>query len=407
MKGDRRGRRAAAAGARLLPLAVAGLAALARPGAAQSAPFGGYLLNVAGVSGSSLLGPGGASDFLRLRLMAAPAAGPFRLEAAYEQLLLVQERAAAALGALAPGAAPASGEWLDLDWTIARRTDGRVLWRHRFDRLDVALPAGRFEARLGRQAVSWATTLLLTPADPFAPFDPSDPFREYRSGVDAARLQFFPGPFGQLDLVVRPERSAGTRTLTAAARGRVTVAAWDLSAWAGAVHGEAAAALGATRAVAGAALRLEAEVRRDTAGAAVLRAVAGADRRWSVLGRDLYAVLELQHDGFGAARASDLVAVLASTPYRRGDLQVLGRDVAAGQVTYQIHPLVTAELLALWDLRDGSLLGAPAASWSATSSVTVRLGAFLPAGPRGSLLAPGSEFGAAPRYAYASLSAFF
>lgn len=385
-------------------LAAFALAATAAPAAAQLGPLTGYYQNVPGVAGASLLGPGGWSDYQRLRLMLAPTVGPLRLEAAYEQLFLYQQGAGSAFGALVPGTAPASGDWLDLDRTIAQ--GAHTLWRHRLDRLDVALPAGALELRVGRQAISWATTLLLTPADPFAPFDPSDPFREYRSGVDAVRLQFFPGPFGQLDLVVRPERTPVGRTVTAAVRGRVTAAAWDLSAWAGAVHGEGAAALGATRAVAGAELRAEAEVRRD-AGGGVLRAAIGADRRWSVLGRDLYVVVEYQHDGFGAARAADLPSVLLSAPYRSGDLQVLGSDVAASQISWQVHPLVSAELTALWDLRDGSVLAGPALSWSASDDATVRAGAFLPAGRGGTLLAPASEFGPAPRYAYAALAWFF
>jgi len=381
------------------------VAAVPRPAGAQPGPLSGYALNVAGASASSVFGPGGLSDFQRLRLMLGPALGPLRFEAAYEHLLLYQQHAGTAFGALAPGAAPASGDWLRLDWTLEQ--GGSVLWRHRFDRLDVALPLGRFEARVGRQAISWATTLLLTPADPFAPFDPSDPFREYRSGVDAARLQYFPSPFGQLDLVVRPEGGANGHTVTAAARGRVTVASWDLSGWAGVVHGEAAAAAGATGTAAGAALRLEAEVRRDTAGAAVVRAAAGAYRRWSVLGRDLYVVLEYQHDGFGASGAGALASVILSAPYRRGELQVLGRDVAAGQLTYQLHPLLSGELLTLWDLRDGSLLFAPAASLSASNNVTVRASAFLAVGPGASGARLASEFGSVPRFGYLSVSLFF
>ncbi len=389
-------------GALLLAVACAAPVPCAAQG--PSRVFAGYYLNVGGASGSNTLVAGGLSDFQRLRLMAAPALGPFRFEAAYEQLFLYQEHPKAAFAALAPGTGPASGTWLDLDWTIADRT--HVLWRHRFDRLDVALPAGRFEARIGRQAVSWATTLLFTPADPFAPFDPSDPFREYRTGVDAARLQYFPGPLSQIDLVVRPERDAGTRTVSALARGKLTIAAFDLSLWAGALHGEAAAAAGLTRAVAGAALRAEAELRRDTAGT-VLRAAVGADRRWSVFDRDLYLVVEYQHDGFGAAGAGALTAVLLSAPYRRGELQVLGRDVAGGQLTYQVHPLVAAELLALGDLRDGSALVAPALSYSASGAITLRAGLFLAAGRGPGPAGLGSEFGSVPAFGYASLSAFF
>ncbi len=139
----------------------------------------------------------------------------------------------------------------------------------------------------------------------------------------------------------------------------------------------------------------------------MLRAAAGADRRWSLLGRDLYVVVEYQHDGYGAARPSDLTAVLLSTPYRRGDLQVLGRDVAAAQLSWQVHPLVSTEVAALWDLRDGSLLVGPAATWSVSAAASLRAGAFLPSGPEGTALAPGSEFGPAPRSGYAALSWFF
>ena len=142
----------------------------------------------------------------------------------------------------------------------------------------------------------------------------------------------------------------------------------------------------------------------------MLRFAAGLDRRWTVLGRDLYAVLEVQHDGFGAAGPGDLAAVLASAPYRRGELQVVGRDVAAGELQYQVHPLVSAELTVLWDLRDGSALIAPAVGVSASNDVALRLGAFLPAGSGAVSLGSGtlgSEFGVAPSFGYASVSWFF
>jgi hypothetical protein len=396
-------RRTAARGALLL---VAGCAAAA-PCSAQAGPLTGYYLNVAGTSGSSPFSAGGASDFQRLRLMLAPSLGPLRLDAAYEQVLLYQQRPGAGFTALTPGASAASGEWLHLDWTLAEQ--GHWTWRHRFDRLSLALPAGRFELKLGRQAISWATTLLLTPADPFAPFDPSDPFREYLTGVDAARLQFFPGPFSGVDVVVRPMRTPAGRTVTAVARGKLKVGTVDLSAWGGALFGDPAAAVGATGAVAGAAWRAEMALREDSSGSAVVRAAIGLDRRWSLFGRDLYAVLEFQHDGFGAATARQLGAVLVSAPFRRGELQVLGRDVAAGQLQYQVHPLVSAQLLVLWDLGDGSAIVGPAVAVSASDDVSLRAGAFLPVGPGGVGAGGtiGSEFGVAPTFGYASVSWFF
>ncbi len=68
---------------------------------------------------------------------------------------------------------------------------------------------------------------------------------------------------------------------------------------------------------------------------------------------------------------------------------------------------MSAEWRTLWDVRDGSALFTPAASWSASSAVTVRGGLFFSAGSKGTLLAPGSEFGIVPTFGYVSVAAFF
>jgi hypothetical protein len=390
-------------------LAATLAAALAATAAhAQEPVVRGYYLNVASASGSSAYGAGGASDFQRLRLMIAPAAGPLRIDVAYEHTLLYAQNASAALGALTPGSQPSSINRLDLDWPVGINLGHDVQWRHRLDRLSATLTAGGAELRVGRQTISWANTLFLTPADPFSPFDPSDPFREYRGGVDAVRLQLFPSAFSAAEVVVRPERTPVGRTLTALARGKLSAGGWDLSAWGGALHDRAAAAAAVTRTLAGAALRGEITLRRDAGGHTITRFAVGADRRWSVLRRDLYLVAEYQHDGYGAARPGDLAAVGASLPYVRGEMQVAGRDVAALQATYQLHPLVSAALLTLADLHDGSVLFGPGLSYSVSDAVGLRAGAYLGVGRGpGPVGAPGSEFGGVPRTGYVALSAFF
>jgi hypothetical protein len=400
---------AALGAARAATLALTLAAALTAPAAQAQEPIvRGYYLNVAGASGAGAYGAGGASDFQRLRLMIAPTAGPLRIEAAYEHTLLYSRDAVATLGALAPVSERSSINWFGLDWPVGVNLGHNVQWRHRLDRLSATLTAGHAELRVGRQAISWATTMFLTPADPFSPFDPSDPFREYRSGVDAARLQIFPSAFSTAEIVVRPERTPTGRTLTALARGKLSVGGWDLSAWGGALHDRAAAAVAVTRTLAGAALRGEITLRRDAGGRTITRFAVGADRRWSVLRRDLYLVVEYQHDGYGAARASDLAAVGASLPYLRGEMQVAGRDVAALQATYQLHPLVSAALLTLADLRDGSALLGPALAYSVSDAVGLRAGAYLGVGRGpGPFGVPQSEFGGIPRTGYVALSAFF
>jgi hypothetical protein len=373
---------------------------------AQAPRVSGYYQNVGSVSGRVGAGGVALADLVRLRLMVAPAWGPVGGELALEHTLDWESGTAAAqaLGLLSstrPG-----DDWLGTDWTIHQ--DRAVVWRQRLDRVNVALSHGAWSLRVGRQAISWGTTLFLTPADPFAPFDPADPFREYRRGVDAVRVQWYPGPQSLVDVVVRPASTPYGSTLTALVRGMTTVHGWELSAWGGTVHDAAAAAAGLTRSVGASALRAEVVMRRDSSDAVVLRGTVGLDRRVTLAGRDLYGVIEYQHDGFGAARAGQLAAVGLSRPAQRAELQVLGRDEAAAQLTYQIHPLLRLDLRASWNLRDGSGLVAPAAELSLSDEVTARGGLFLGVGPAGPIPAlPGSEYGPLPAGAYVAVSGFF
>lgn len=373
--------------------------------AAQIGPVTGYALSVGSATDSSPLNDGEGALFQRLRLTVRPRAGPLDVEIAYEHGLRMHSGSG---GLGSPLGAPTAAAWLDLQWTVV--DDDHVTWTHRFDRLWASVSGAAWEITVGRQTVSWATTLILTPADPFAPFDPSDPFRAYRAGVDAARVQYFPGPLSEVDLVVRPADTREGTTVTALLRGRLALGATDLSGWAGAIHDAPGAALAASRSVGPFELRGEASVREDPDGSgAVLRLAVGADRRLTVAGRDLYVVGEYQHEGFGAADAGDLIEVVLSDPYSRGELQVLGQNELALSGSYQLHPLWSLELLGLLNLGDGSVLLAPAAGYSAASEVALRGGIFFSFGDSSVDVESGvgSEYGPVPASAYVSLTWFF
>lgn len=390
------------AGAVLLTLAV--LATPAGVGA-QQPRLRGYFLHVAIAADEGPFTPRGVTDFQRLRAMATWAPGPLRLDAAYEHSLTLSgvPGGQALTGGL--GQVGAAGDWLPLQGVL--HESERVVWRHRVDRAVATLVLGALELSAGRQPVSWATTLFLTPADPFAPFDPSEPFRTYRPGVDALRVRAFPGAFTEVDLVVRPAETPVGRTLSALARGRTVVAGLEVAGWGGVVHDDAAGGLALTLTVAGAALRAEGVVRR-AADSTVLRAALGADRHFVVAGRSLYLVVEYQHDGFGAGSVDAIVPVVLSPAARRGELQVVGRDVAALQASYRVHALAGVDLLGLVNLRDWSALLAPALSYGASAELTLRGGAFVGLGT-GAIGpgTPGSEFGAVPLLAYVSAELFF
>ena len=408
--------RAPAAG---LPAAAVLVVLAAAPGpvAAQSLRdelrLSGYYLNVATGSLEGPFTPAGATDFQRLRLMAAPELGPLRFDLAYEQALELVSDPGLGLG---PGLGSSSTgiNWLPFQWTIEDWDHGS--WGHRFDRLLVTAPIGESASvTAGRQTISWATSLIFTPTDPFVPFDPADPFREYRAGVDAVRIQGYSGPFTELDFVFRPEDTQEGTTFTAL--GRITTASgpWEVSGWAGVLHDEGAVSAAATLTAAGTAFRGEAELRWPDD---VLRLSIGADRSFPLAGRDLYVVLEYQRDGYGAADPDEYSRVILSAPYRRGEMQVIGRNEAALQASWRATPLLTTDLLTMWNMNDGSFLLSPAASYSLSNETYIRGGFFFGIGSGEgrsvsipaenlSFVLPGSEYGIVPSSLYISLTGFF
>ena len=375
------------------------------PAAAQTPLIRGYYHNLPLWSRATRSRPGGLGDFNRFRLMSQPRFGPLSLEIAYEHTLTSSQLSASPDVPIA--GVPETSPWLDLQWTL--RESDRLSWRHRFDRLNLSwAPTGNLDLTLGRQTASWATTLFLTPADPFSPFNPADPFRAFRGGIDAARLQFHPGPLSQVEVVVRPTRSAAGSEITALGRGLTTWKNWEISGWAGALFDEPAAAAAASGSLGPVAVRGEASLRRIR-GKTVLRGTLGIDRRVTLSNRDLYLVAEYQHDGLGSSGAGQNQSVRESKPFTRGELQVLGRDEAAAQARYQLHPLWNLSLLWLWNLNDRSSLLAPSLSYSASNEVTLTGGLFKGFGndSPGAEGPPASEYGGLGTTAYLSLSIFF
>ena len=259
--------------------------------------------------------------------------------------------------------------------------------------------------------MSWASTFILTPADPFTPFDPADPFREYRAGIDAVRFRAYPGPFSEIDIVVRPISTLGDNRVTALARAKTNWRGWDFGAWGGLVFNEPAGALSVVGALGPWAVRTEVTVRSE-ADEVIVRGTVGVDRRFSVDGRDLYLIAEYQHDGFGAGSSDELLGVLTADPagpFQRGELQVLSRDAIAVQVSYQIRPLWGIDLLTITSLVDGSALLSGGGNWSVGSNSSLRAGFFLGIGDDTVDLITGfgSEFGSRPTVGYLSISHFF
>ena len=390
---------------RTLLIGVCVIALYGGPVYAQAPWLTGYLQTVPLFSAATELGDSNVTGFSRFRLSTEPVLGSVSIEAAYEHALTIQQRGANA--GFGIGAVPSGGEWLELAWTVTE--DEHVRWRHRFDRLNVAWnPTRAVELSAGRQAVSWGTTLFLTPADPFLPFSPADPFRLFRGGVDAARARIYPSPLSQIDLVVRPSRTDVGEEVTALGRGLTTLRNWELSGWGGSLYGDVTGAFGAAGALGGWAVRGDGVV-REIDGSVVFRGAIGLDRALQVGGRDLFLLVEYQRDNLAAAAASEYLDIVQSDAFRRGEFQVLGRDETVFQASYQLHPLWGIAGLWLWNLNDRSALLSPSLAYSAGNEVSIAGAVYFGAGESAiSAECPlPSEYGLAGTTGYASLSWFF
>jgi len=321
------------------------------------------------------------------------------LDVAYEHTLVVHQSGTGGTGSFV---STASGNWWEMDWTVGESDD--AIWAHRFDRAAVSLEGGDFEITAGRQVVSWASTLLFTPADPFTPFDPTDPFREYRAGVDGVRVRWFAGAFSEIDLVFRPTRGIGEDRVTALARAKTNVSGWDLAGWGGVLYDRAAVAGSLVGEFGCWAFRTEASVRFEEDETA-FRGAVGIDRRFTLRARDLFLSFEYQRDDFGATEG-DILDLVTSPAVSRGELQSLSRDALALQGSLQLHPLVATDALVLFSLNDGSVLLAPGVGWSASAALSVRAGLFIGVGDEeiGEIT---SEHGSVPTSVYVAGSVYF
>jgi hypothetical protein len=123
----------------------------------------------------------------------------------------------------------------------------------------------------------------------------------------------------------------------------------------------------------------------------------------------VYIIIEYQHDGLGASNPNEYLDIFQSDPFLRGEHQVLGRDEAVFQGSYQIHPLWSLAGLGLWNLNDKSFLISPSFAYSASDDSTISGGLFFGFGDDEVTSARPlpSEYGLAGTTLYFSVSMFF
>ncbi|MFH1276890.1 MAG: hypothetical protein ABIK65_00700 [Candidatus Eisenbacteria bacterium] len=294
------------------------------------------------------------------------------------------------------------------------------------DRLLLRISRGRADLTVGRQAVTYGKAWFWNPLDVFAPFDPRRFDRDYKSGVDAARLDMALGLTSGVTVVGAAGEKDGEGSddfwngsnYGSSLLGRVftTVLGFDVAAQGGKVYGgyqwggAASGEIGPLEARAECAWfdardpdplpwPLEGDELEDRA-----TWVAGVGR-WFESGLDL----QLEYLDQGLADPDDRNASLARVA--AGHAFHMSRRLLGGLASYDILPIVTGSVAGLVSLDDGSFQVQPGVRWSTGDDSEFVLGGIVNFGdePRGNTVDPGirSEFGTYPHVLYMEFKIYF
>lgn len=337
------------------------------------------------------------------------------LAAAYEHRLRVAPQDTAVGLAILPPDLPAPYRLTQLDQEIA--SGSAYAWRHELDRLALSVHSDRLEVTAGRQAVGWGRGVLFSAVDLFAPFSALEADREWRRGVDAVRAELSFSDTISADAVAALGTSIDDSVFAGRVRGYrgevdlELIGGWrarDLMAGitSSAVIGDAEAH--AELAVFRAPGPLPAGGQLGERGA--IKAVIGGSYRLSP-GNGVPIFAEYHYSGFGARRATEVIALLADPAFRtrfeRGDTQILGRHAITVYATYELSPELTTGLRWIQSPRDGSGVVIPTATATLGDRLSIQAALYLPWGAEPVDLTLQSEYGSAALTGFVQLLATY
>jgi len=320
-------------------------------------------------------------------------------------------------GGALPSGAGAPYRLTQLDAELARSGD-TFSYRHELDRAFVSLHPPWGEVTVGRQAIGLGRGVVFGAVDVFAPFSTLEVDREWRRGVDAARIELRLSDTISAELLAAFGETWDDSALLGRIRGYV-----------GNVDGEVIFGKRAEDTLCGVTLSApvaDAEVHIELAvfdtpedqpdgglfgnDRLVGKAVLGGSYTFDV--RNGLTVLgEYHYSGFGVKDLDDAVARFADPAFTerflRGDMQILGRHAAALQLSYPVNDAWNASFLVLVSPADGSGVVSPSVTYDLAQNVTIIASGFVPwgAGPSGGRFQ--SEYGANPFSLFLQLSLYF
>jgi len=330
--------------------------------------------------------------------------GPWATVEVHNRLYLqVLSEASQAAGAMGIGVTRAPRRWLDVRHAVYE--DSRLQLEHDLDRLVARLYLGPLDVTVGRQAISWGTSLLFPVADVWAPFSPFELDTSQKRGIDALRMLTTVADGAERELVVADRGSL--RDLSGGARLTWYAPFGDLYGAVGKLWNEGLFAAGVSKELDTFKLRGEGALPLDLDRGELLlpRVTLGVDwfRPELVLG------LEAHYNGSGVWPDRYLEHAATSAVVSRGEAYLLGRWYLGLVTSWQPSELVSVAGSVIANLRDPSAVGSLALTYKPSQDAALTVGVFQGFGKPPRLDPPSiaSEMGSFGGLYYAELAAFF
>ncbi len=303
-----------------------------------------------------------------------------------------------------------AGNWVDdRDGTSATRIG------YELDRALVRRRLGNLRLSLGRQPIDWGEGRFWQPLNVFGAFAPADLDTDYKPGIDAAVLDWYPSPISALTAAYAfaPQRDSPVADSGALHYQRQVGTRSQLALLAGRVIGNRVLGASFASEIAGVGWRIEAlHTAFDEGSKDALFWIAGAEYGFA----DGTIVSAEWHDNSrGATGEAELAAAPADLLLRYGLQQQLGRRVLALGIERDLTPLMRfGYKLLVSSLRDadghraGSLLHQVSLVYSVSNESDLLLALQAGTGKRldaGGL--PQSEFGHLPLQLTLRLRSYF
>ncbi|HXK61021.1 MAG TPA: hypothetical protein PLP42_14120 [Acidobacteriota bacterium] len=311
-----------------------------------------------------------------------------------------------------PAATIATGStrtYLDLERRVLNRDN--VHSNIAFDRLNAQINTGAFELVVGRQAITWGVNYFWPALDLFAPFTPGRIDRDYKPGVDAARLIVPIGAYSEVQVVGAILGDSISEDGALGGLIRLNMGTVDFGFMGGTFHEDKVAGAFVTANVAGTGIRGEVswtqsgDPRDEGIGRGVFwRGSLGVDRQ---LTPTLTLLIETAWNQYGATDPEEYLLFVNSDRLLRGEINALGRYHSGASLTWRFHPLWNFGSIVLLGWDDSSALWIPSLVWSTGNNSEMLFGAQLGFGKEPTSVGlPQSEYGSLPHTIFAAFKIY-